>query len=139
MTIFKRSADLAWRNLGDETIVLDIRGNRVVSLNPAAGRVWQAIAQEGTSQDIADRVACGSSRLDRGVLRHFLHELRSHRLVEAVGPSSVAEDADPLETDANDTDSPAVLWAEDLQRFAGCGKTAVDFGIPDCMTSTNLS
>ena len=49
---------IAWRQIGDEVVVLDLRSSRYLSANAAAGRLWHGL-ERGASRDelIADLVA----------------------------------------------------------------------------------
>jgi hypothetical protein len=47
-----RSAASDWRQLGDETVVLDVQASTFVGLNPSATRLWAALASGTTHEDL---------------------------------------------------------------------------------------
>ena len=113
----RRSAHVAWRRLGDETIVIDLNGKRVYCLNAGGGALWSELdrPQELPATDdgtVSDDVAAALA---------FVEELRSCGLVEDAG-----EGSERLTTRGTPTlPPPAVVWSEPLLTFTGaCGKYA---------------
>lgn len=146
--IFKQAAHLAWRAIDGETVIIDIRGKRVLWLNPTASRLWQALENEGSAADLASRLGTGVPVEDAAGHLRILDELCNAGVLTCdPKPDQSAEQLPdqrvvpfPSQATGVDSEQSAILWIEPLERFAGlCGKTPTDIGIPDCMASPNLS
>ena len=110
---FRRANHVAWRRIGSETVVLDLKGKRAFGLNEPGGMVWQAIA------DLPDGVS-GVVATSEPEAQAFLAELAGLGLVEAMPeetPASVATPAVAL------VDSPKVAWSDEIRSFGAgtCG------------------
>ena len=138
--IFRRATHMAWRMIDDETVVLDIRSNRALWLNRSASRIWQALEHEGSATDLMNRLTSESHIDDYAAVEKFLHELRSAGLATCDDDATLSVTPFPSHASPADGEEPAIVWIEQLERFAGlCGRTTSDIGIPDCMASPNLS
>jgi len=79
----RRSADVAWQTIGDEAVVMNLAGGRVLGLNPTGALVWSLI-EERDEQGLAEAVA-GRFEVDaetaREDVRSFIALLRERGLV----------------------------------------------------------
>jgi Coenzyme PQQ synthesis protein D (PqqD) len=51
-----READLSWRQVGDEVIVLDLRSNAYLSINRSGVTLWEMLVDGSTTATMADRL-----------------------------------------------------------------------------------
>jgi hypothetical protein len=51
-----RDDDLSWRQVGDEIIVLDLRSNAYLSINPTGTALWQMLVDGSTSATMEARL-----------------------------------------------------------------------------------
>lgn len=52
-----RDDDLSWRQVGDEVIVLDLRSNRYLSINPSGMALWEMLVDGSSPAAMANRLA----------------------------------------------------------------------------------
>jgi len=109
----RRVAHVAQRQLGEETLLLDLRRARIYGFNPTAGTLLDWLrAGSATAELAAWAAAAGESN---GELARFLAELLAHGLVEG-------DEAAPGEPAAGRPDlpapwsSPRLLWQEEVAR-----------------------
>jgi hypothetical protein len=79
----RRSPDTAWQVIGDEAVIMDLSGARVLGLNPTGALVWSLLEEgdeTGLAEAVADRfeVSVETARSD---VREFLTVLRERGLV----------------------------------------------------------
>jgi hypothetical protein len=83
-----RSADLEWRAVEGEVIVLDLEGSVYMSLNGSGAVCWEALAEGATRDELVRRLTerfdVAPERAARDV-EAFLQELRSHGLLDGNG------------------------------------------------------
>ncbi len=127
---FQRAKQTAWRTLGEETIVLDLRRKRMVGLNPAGARIWLALGAGGE----LDRLMAATEKDERAFgerqIAGFLDELAGLGLVEErtegpravdqepAGPASPAADQAPDLGPAGQIEPPQILWQEEVEQIA---------------------
>ncbi len=109
----RRVAHVAQRQLGEETLVLDLRRARIYGFNPTAGRVLEWLRSGPATDEVT---AWASAAGDRdGELAGFLATLLEHGLVEveesAPGASAPARPEAPAPWS-----SPRLLWQEEVAR-----------------------
>lgn len=100
---YRRTAHVAWRRVGGQTIVINLRTSTVLGLNEAGGAAWEALgATPGSALRPGDQTA-----------EEFFHQLEADGVVETVeGRESL-----PFAF----ASSPTVDWRDSLQVFAaGC-------------------
>lgn len=82
------SADVMVRQVGDETVLLDLKTERYVGLDGVSTRIWQVLTAEGTVQAAYDTLLAefdvDPERL-RADLEDFVQELLQFGLVEQKG------------------------------------------------------
>jgi len=111
----ERAQGLAWRKVGNETIVIHLGRQRIFGLDEAGGRVWEAL-EEG--REISDLEGVVSDGVVVEAIHRFVADLASEGLVEIEGGATIKHDDDVVV----DFPSPRIEWREGIQRFAGaCG------------------
>jgi hypothetical protein len=79
----RRSPDVAWQSIGDETVVMDLAGRRVLGLNPTGGLVWsllEELDETSLAGAVAERFSVEPARAREDV-REFLASLLARGLV----------------------------------------------------------
>jgi hypothetical protein len=107
---YRRATHVAWRQVGDETVLLDLHRNRIFGLNAPGGTLWAALHERG---DAIQRLegAPGESA------RAFLAELAAAGLVEeSTTPLTVVTDCQP--PSLPEGARPAIAWQEGLELIA---------------------
>jgi coenzyme PQQ synthesis protein D (PqqD) len=51
-----RDADMSWRQVGDEVIVLDLRSNAYLSINETGTALWEMLVDGSTPATMAERL-----------------------------------------------------------------------------------
>lgn len=115
----RRAAHTAWRRLGEETIVVDLTGRRILGLDPVGGWIWAQLDGRELSV-IAGAIAdlANAPADPRAVVDGFVSSLAQLGLVEEgelLGPCPIYEAPTSYEL-------PGVVWNEALQQAAAsCG------------------
>ena len=107
---FRRASHVAWRTIGSETVVLDLKGKRAFGLNEPGGALWHALAElpEGG----------GALTSSEPEVQSFLAELASLGLIEEMS-NGISCLATPLP--ARFRGSPKVTWSSEIPSFgASC-------------------
>lgn len=81
---FKRTPDLAWQDVGPETVIIDLGRGRSLGLNQAAGLVWMLLPDcddAAIAAEVARRYGIDAERARRDVAA-LLARLRERGLVE---------------------------------------------------------
>ena len=117
--LYVRAPHAAWRQIGDEMVVLDQKGHRLVALNQAAGTVWHRLDAPRSVETLAMIL---SSRDETGV-QTFLEELAQLGLLERTTNGELPSPAndDSLRTFGSRVEidsAPAILWQEPIQNAA---------------------
>lgn len=109
--VYERPDHVAWRCLGEETVLVDLRANTIVALNASGGLIWAALSEplgvdalvELTGSE-AGAVACFlGDMVRRGLLTPVAGRGVSASAASGLGPGS---------------GPPAVIWTEELHSFA---------------------
>ena len=112
-TRFRRANHVAWRRIGGETVVLDLKAHRAFGLNEPGGAVWEAIVDlpDGAAEAIAP---------SEPAVQAFLAELAGLGLVEAAPEGTHASVSTPTLALAG---SPKVAWSDEIRSFGAgtCG------------------
>jgi hypothetical protein len=81
---FKPAPDLAWQEVGPETVIIDLGRGRSIGLNQAAGLVWTLLADrddEAIAAELGRRYGIDAERARQDVAA-LIAELRERGLVE---------------------------------------------------------
>ena len=79
----RRSPDTAWQVIGDEAVIMNLAGARVLGLNPTAALVWSLLEEHdeaAMAAAVAERFEVDAETAGRDV-REFLALLRERGLV----------------------------------------------------------
>jgi len=131
----RRERSVAWRTIGDETVVVHLANKMMYGLNEPGGRVWEALAEPIAIEDL-ERLIPAAAEDDgraRAALRAFVAELEGEGLV-------VCEPHPPAPAAAPERGAafPAVTWREEIRKFAGgCGLLTGQSGL--CATAPTNS
>jgi hypothetical protein len=81
--------DVVWRRVGDETVVVNLRTNRIYSLNRTGARLWELISA-GHDREAAEAALLTEFDVDEGELRKeiaaALDELAAEGLILEAAP-----------------------------------------------------
>ena len=78
-----RSPDTAWQVIGDEAVIINLAGARVLGLNPTGALVWSLLEEKDESEiavAVAERFEIDAETAGRDV-REFVALLRERGLV----------------------------------------------------------
>lgn len=118
----QRNPELAWREVGGETILIHLGRKMMYGLNPAGGRLWAALEGGATLEELESAVPAevGTEELVRATLRIFLADLADEGLIVTEPPLQHDEAPGP---GAELPHVPRIVWREEIRRFAGaCAK-----------------
>ncbi len=118
----QRNPELAWREVGGETIVIHLGRKMMYGLNPAGGRLWAALEGGATLEELESAVPAevGTEEATRAAVRAFLADLTVEDLIVAEPPLEHDEVPDH---GAKLPHAPMIAWREEVRRFAGaCAK-----------------
>lgn len=79
----RRSPDTAWQMIGDEAVVMNLAGSRVLGLNPTGALVWSLLEEQdedGLVRAVSEQFAIDADAA-RDDIRAFLGLLRERGLV----------------------------------------------------------
>ena len=79
----RRSPDTAWQVIGDEAVIMNLAGARVLGLNPTGALVWSLLDEKDESEiaaAVAERFEIDAETAGRDV-REFVALLRDRGLV----------------------------------------------------------
>ena len=114
--LIRRVPDLAWRKVGGETIIIHLARKTMYGLDPAGGRIWEALEEPASLEDLRRRVPAEAGReaATDAALLAFLAELEAEGLISVDGmPERRQEDPGQAAS------SPSIAWREEIRRFAG--------------------
>ena len=118
----RRAAHVAWRRVGDETVLIHLKTKKMYVLNPSAGFFWHQLdGAHGSSELLAElTVETPLPEGARGQLDAFFDKLESADLVEAATEDATDNAANgsnaqpyPLETFV----PPDLVWQDELRNF----------------------
>jgi len=110
----RRAPHVAWRRIGDETVVLDLKAKRAYGLNGPGGTLWQALV--GFPDGGLTARAFSPSDPET---RAFLAELAGLGLVEE---EAVGSPDPPTPLSGGSSGAPRVTWSDEIRAFGGtCG------------------
>ncbi len=95
---YKRVKNVAWRRIGEETVILNLGRRRMLAVNEAGGAVWETLAK-------------GTPVLP-GEAAPFLADLEAEGVVERL-----AADEGGAAVAVPPGRAPTVVWREELHHF----------------------
>lgn len=118
---FRRAAHVAWRRVGDETVLIHLRDKKIYVLNPSGGFFWHALDGARGTDDLLEGLSLkeplpeeASSGLDA-----FWKKLEEADLVESSGSKEEAPSRPAEETPYPFPSfvAPQLVWQEELRNF----------------------
>jgi hypothetical protein len=96
---FQRVKNVAWRRMGDETVIVNLGRRRMLAVNKAGGDLW-------------DRLAAAAAVAPADAA--YVADLEAEGVVE-----QVEGDEPGAPSPGSAAGAPAVLWRETLSHFGG--------------------
>jgi hypothetical protein len=115
---YQRAKNVAWRRIGEQTVIVNLGRRRMLAVNEAGGAVWEALAEGAPAFP--------------GEAAPFLADLETEGVVERLGVDEAG--ASPA---APPGWSPTVVWREELNHFGGCSFVAGQGDL--CNQNPNMS
>ncbi len=114
----RRAAHVAWRRVGDETVLIHLKTKKIYVLNPSGGFFWHSLDGARESREFLDGLSLEEPLPGDAVqqLDGFLDQLKDTDLAESTdGSSDGSKDGDgyPLPSFA----APEMVWEEQLRNF----------------------
>lgn len=124
----RRAAHVAWRRVGDETVLIHLRKKRMYVLNPSGGFFWQTLDGAHDAEQMLSDLALDAPLPDDASdeVEAFIQRLRDAELVEDGSATRPARDEgkepDALPFPAKTFVPPAMIWQEEIRNFGqSCG------------------
>lgn len=116
--IWRRASHTAWRSLGEETVVLDLRSKHFYGLNAMGGFLWHHLQGALDEVDLAGRLEEADHGLSLEAIHDFLEELRGLDLVEPAGEKNPDDEDKPVTPPlplGPEAEPPRILWSEEIR------------------------
>jgi len=114
----RRAAHVAWRRVGDETVLIHLRNKKIFVLNPSGGFLWHGLDGARGTEEFLESLTLdhpipegASGRIDS-----FLENLREADLVDAEGAPDEETPSLP-EYPLPAFVPPELVWQEELRNF----------------------
>src|SRR3972149_9492342 len=108
----RRAAHVAWRRVGDETVLIHLRSKKIFVLNSSGGFFWHGLDGARGTEEFLESLAFHDPLPDgaSGRIDAFLQNLREADLVDAEGPNEAPASLPeyPLPTFV----PPALVWQQ---------------------------
>jgi hypothetical protein len=117
----EQAEGIAWRRIGSETFVVDLRAKVMYGLNATGGALWQAIV-DGEDLDVAIRrlaMADGAQLPEKAVaaaVATFTAELVELGLAQ-IDVRTERAAAQPIE-EIEGFEAPQIMWCEEMVAYA---------------------
>ena len=114
----RRASHVAWRRVGDETVLIHLKTKKIYVLNPSGGFFWHSLDGAQESRQFLDGLGLEEPLPGDAVqqLDGFLDQLKDTDLVESTdGSSNGSQDGHeyPLPSFV----PPEMVWEEQLRNF----------------------
>ncbi len=124
----RRAAHVAWRRVGDETVLIHLKTKKIYVLNPSGGFFWHSLDGARESREFLDGLSLeeplpgdAAKQLDG-----FFDQLKNTDLIEAAHASSEASSKGSQDGNEYPLASfvpPEMVWEEQLRNFGqSCAK-----------------
>ena len=120
MKRWMRAKHVAWRKVGEDTILIHLRRKKMFGLNETGGFLWHLLDGSRSSADLRELTGTKNSEPHlEDTIQSFLRQLEGLDLVEVadevLGPSPL-----PPRPKAG-SGAPEILWQEELLKTAQSG------------------
>ncbi len=113
---YRRADHVAWRQIDDEMVLVDLVAKEMLGLNAAGGEVWEHFGIPRDAEQMAQALTASNDALSAAEVEGFVSQLVSlGLLVASAGPS----EAGSLPVVSALPCSPQVLWREEVRQAAG--------------------
>jgi hypothetical protein len=114
----RRAAHVAWRRVGDETVLIHLRNKKIFVLNPSGGFFWHGLDGARGTEEFLESLSLDDSLPDdaSGRIETFLQNLQEADLVDAQGTQdegAASLPKFPLPTFV----PPELVWQQELRNF----------------------
>lgn len=113
----ERTGALAWREVGDEVVVIHLVRHRIFGLSGSGAEIWKALEQPRTVEELCELVGRADEPAEDALegLLSFLAELVEEGLASCDGimPSPARSSG------STGPEVPRIGWSEDVRQFAG--------------------
>jgi hypothetical protein len=123
----RRAAHVAWRRVGEETVLIHLRDKKIYVLNPSGGFFWHGLDGSRETGEFLGSLS-SNDRLPEGAtdrIEEFFRDLQAADLVEiesgSIAPNASALPEFPLAAFV----PPELIWQQELRNFgASCAFVA---------------
>ena len=114
----RRATHVAWRRVGDETVLIHLETKRIYVLNPSGGFFWHSLDGVRGTDELLDSTAIAELPVSAvKALDRFWEELADADLVERNQPSASPSDGVTRDYPLSRFDPPELVWQEQLRNF----------------------
>ena len=112
-----RAEGLAWREIDQEVIIIHLSERKMYGLNEIGGRVWSALAEPSTLEELGAILAEDQSESTSVIeaVERFVNDLAEEGLVTTDVPLK----QNGTEAEIVDFPAPKIEWREEIRQFAG--------------------
>ncbi len=133
----RRASHVAWRRIGDETILIHLKTKCLFVLNPSGGFFWHRLDGARGTAEILDSTAIAelpASAVDE--LDRFWEKLADAELIETGVPSDSTANGDDRAYPLSSFVPPELIWQEELRNFGqSCANMSADGPVCDAAPS----
>jgi hypothetical protein len=112
----RRASHVAWRRVGDETVLIHLRNKRIYVLNPSGGFFWHGLDGTRGAKELLESLESPLPDDAPGRVESFLRELQESGLVDAEG-SPDGTSASLPEFPLSAFVPPELVWQQELRNF----------------------
>jgi hypothetical protein len=114
-----RGAHVAWRRVGDETVLIHLRDKKIYVLNPSGGYFWHNLEGARGADEILDRLPLPEPLPENAKhnLQAFLEALSNADLLDPEARAEGSGAAPVPEFPFPGFVPPEVVWQEELRNF----------------------
>lgn len=114
----RRAAHVAWRRVGDETVLIHLRNKKIYVLNPSGGFFWHGLDGARGTEEFLQNLTFEEPLPDStaGRIEAFLQNLREADLIETEGPPDEAPASLP-EFPLPTFVPPELVWQQEVRNF----------------------
>lgn len=115
----RRASHVAWRRVGDETVLIHLKTKKIFVLNPSAGFFWHGLDGARGSREMLDGLALEDAVPGDAAthLDGFFSQLESADLVETSHVSGDVAANEQLAYPLGSFVPPEMVWQEQLKNF----------------------
>ena len=114
----RRARHVAWRRIGDETVLIHLKTKRIYVLNPSGGFFWHSLDGARGTDEILDCMAVAELPTSAvNELDGFWEKLADAELVEKSEPSDSPADGNDRAYPLSSFVPPELVWQDQLRNF----------------------